>query len=91
MNYTCPECKTTHSSAEWDKATQEFYETDIITSIEDEKDRAGCTFNCPNCNKEIDYDYMSFVNEAKEPIITIFTKEYKELLEIKAMYEGLCK
>jgi len=86
MNYTCPECKTTHSSAEWDKATSEFYGT-TISPIESEE-RESCSFNCPKCEAIVDYNALI---PSDSDSITISKEEYDELLEIKAMYEGLCK
>ena len=54
-NYTCPNCKTTHSSYEWDATTSEAYDDGYTTSIHDEDSRNECMFNCPNCKIAISY------------------------------------
>lgn len=87
MNYTCPECKTTHSSSEWDKATSKFYDDTTIWPIESEE-RESCSFNCPHCESIFDYNALI---PSDSDNVTISKEEYEELLEFKAMYEGLCK
>jgi transcription initiation factor IIE alpha subunit len=92
MNYTCPKCKSELSAKEWDKATEKYYNSTDTTSINDEAEREACHFICPACKESVGYyELANSGNEDVEMKITITTKEYEELLEFKAMHEGLCK
>ena len=85
MNYICPKCKTTHSEEIWDEATRKCYGYNI-TYI---KDGGWDNFyRCPNCGEDSGYEQLM---ESAKDTITITKQEYEELLEFKAMYEGLCK
>ena len=83
MDYTCPRCGEEHSQYNWNDKTKERYGGSIIPI---EKEDADCFYVCPSCSEGSDYTEIE-----KGYTIRISKKEYKELLEIKAMYEGLCK